>query len=111
MSRVVYDLTLFDDDGAPWFGSVYGGIVEESDFQTPDPELTHARPYLRAPENFSASEVDFVEGSSRIGAISVGVLDKRLDASDQAFGIVTSRIEGTPGRRALLRRRPGRGPG
>lgn len=106
MSRVVYDFTVFEDDGVtPWFGSVdeYGDVVESS-FQTPDPELAHERPYLQIPEGFSPSEVDFVDGSSRIGAGSVAVMDKRLTPIDQTTGIVTSRVRGAAGRRAVLRR-------
>lgn len=106
MNRVVFDLTIFEDDGVtPWFGSVdeYGEVVE-SDFQTPDSVLEHDRPYLRIPEGFSPSEVDFVNGSSRIGAGTVAVMDKRLTASDQTTGIVTSRVKDASGCRAVLRR-------
>jgi hypothetical protein len=48
--------------------------------------------------------VDFLNGSSRIGAGTVRVMDKRLTASDQTTGQVTSRIKDAPGSRAVLER-------
>lgn len=103
--RVIYDFTIYEDDGeTPLFGSVVSGALVESDFQTPDDELIHPRPYLRFPENFTGAQVDFLNGSSSIGAVSLGVLDKRTDAADQTTGMVTARIKDIPGKRGRLRR-------
>lgn len=105
-TRVVYDFTIYADDGeTPLFGSAYLGELTESDFQTPDPDLPHDRPYLLPPANFSGAHIDFLNGSSTIGTVSVGALDKRTDAADQASGQLTARIEDTVGKRAVLRRR------
>lgn len=104
--RVVLDFTVFEADGiTPWFGSATSeGEVTEADFQTPDSVLSHARPYLKVPDNFTATEIDFLRGSSNIGAVSVGVMDKRLTATDQDTGQVTSKIKDAVGHRAVLRR-------
>lgn len=105
MRRVVYDLTIFEEDGVtPMFGDAYYGDLVESDFQTPDVELEHERPYLMVPENAIATEMDPVEGSSRIGSVQVRVLDKRTVTDNQRTGILTSRIGDVVGKRALLRR-------
>lgn len=101
--KVAFDFTIYEEDGeTPLFGSLMSGELE-SDFQTPDPDLPHDRPYLKVPANFTGAQIDFLNGSSSIGAVSVGVMDRRQDADDQASGLLTSRIADTKGRRAVLR--------
>lgn len=104
-----FDLTIFEDDEkTPFFGraevdDVTGeiGDLVEADFST-DP--THPRPYLREVKNWSATEINFVEASATIGALTLEVLDKRLTREDQDTGILTSRLHELNGRVALLRR-------
>lgn len=104
--RVVLDFTVFESDGTtPFFGTGDGsGGITDPDFQTPDSVLSHDRPYLKTPRNFTATEVDFVAGTSEIGAISVGVMDVRTTSTDQTSGQVTSKIADYIGKRAVLRR-------
>lgn len=109
-TRAVYDLTLLDENGDPFFGSLSSGIVSESDFQTPDETLSHDRPYLLPPEDFTSAKVDFPRGTSTIGVVSVKLLDKRQTESDQDSGILTSVADLVNGARAILRRyRPSAG--
>ncbi|MFP3947147.1 MAG: glycine-rich domain-containing protein [Longimicrobiales bacterium] len=110
-TRAVYDLTLVDESGEPFFGSLSSGdVVSESDFQTRDPVLSHDRPYLLPPEDFTSAKVDFPRGTSTIGVVSVRLLDKRLTEGDQDSGILTSVADRVTGARAILRRyRPSAG--
>lgn len=102
---VVIDLTVYEaDNETPLFGSASGGSITEPDFQTDSNLIAHPRPYLITPRGFTATEVDFIEGKSDIGAVSVGILDKRQEAADQNTGIVTSKIGEMVGRRATMRR-------
>lgn len=106
---IAFDLTIFEnDDLTPFFGSAEvdeftgeSGALEEADFST-DP--THPRPYLREVKDWSATEVEFNTMSSTIGELRLEVLDKRTDPADQDSGILTARLEGIIGKRALLRR-------
>lgn len=105
-TKPVYDLTLFgDDDATPIWGSATSGrVITESSFQTNDPDMSHSRPYLRAPRDFSGPEVDFASGSSKSGTVTAQVLDKRRTETVQTTGIVTQQIESAIGNRAVLRR-------
>lgn len=98
-----WDFTVFeDDDLTPWYGSADSeGNVVEADFYT---DRSCPRPYLLEPKDFSDTEIDFPAGASTIGAIRVGVVDKRLVSTDQDTGIVTAKIADAAGRRAVLRR-------
>lgn len=100
---MTFDLSLFeDDDETPFFGVGDGaGGVLEADFST-DPD--HPRPFLCEVKNWSATEIDFPAGSSTLGGVTVEILDKRLDPSDQNTGILTSRLRDAVGKRVLLRR-------
>ena len=105
MSGPVWDFTVFSgDDKTPWFGTAdANGNVVTPDFTT-DP--VGARPWLRQVPAFSASEIDFPSGSSRIGGIAVELLDKRWGTSQQT-GTITSRLDEVIGHRAVLRRKVG----
>ena len=103
--EAVLDLTIFKGDGTAFFGTISSpDVIVEPGFQTPSAVLTHDRPYLKAPRGFSATEVNFFDGSTDIGSISVGVLDKRTTATDQTSGILTAQIKNIVGKRAVLRR-------
>lgn len=106
VDRPVFDVTFFEeDDVTPFWGTANSvGEVIEADFQTNSPDLPHDRPYLRAPKNFTSTEVDFLEGRSTIGAITIPVIDVRQTESDQTSGILTSRIAEVVGKRIVLRR-------
>src|SRR5436190_4400387 len=98
-------LTFFaDDDVTPLLGAVdVDGKVIDPTFST-DPE--HVRPYLEFSEDTGQQDVDFLQGSSTIGTISLTILDKRRTANDQATGIFTwLQVSGTTGDTAVLRRR------
>lgn len=98
-----FRLTLFEkDDVTPILGIGDGdGNVYEGSFYT---GKNCIRPFLKWPESLPESEVDFQEGKSIIGQISLGILDKRVDAADQTTGIVTSIIDKLRDARALLER-------
>lgn len=101
----VFDLTFLDSNDNALFGSTSsGGVITQSDFQTPDTAKSHPRDYLQVPENFTATEIDPIQGSSTIGAVSVGVVDFRTTATDQSTGEVTASIKDTVGSKAVLRR-------
>lgn len=98
-----FRLTFFDeDDVTPILGVAdVDGTVLEGSFHT---SLGCPRPYLKIPSAFSDAQVDFPNGRSVIGAVSVEVVDKRTDPTDQATGIVTSILDQLLGARALLDR-------
>jgi hypothetical protein len=103
MTRLAaYRLTIFDANGTPWWGELdqYGDVAEAC-FST---QPSHPRPYLQLPESWTPPRVNFLQGSSDIGAVSVGVQDHPTDATDQNTGILTSRIKDAPGASALLER-------
>lgn len=105
-TEVVYDLTLYEEDGeTPIWGDadVYGEPTESS-FQTPSPTLPHDRPYLLLPPATTGTELDFLQGASRIGGMTARVQDRRTDLTDQRTGILTAQIGNLPGRRAVFRR-------
>jgi hypothetical protein len=81
-------LTIFyEDDTAPLLGSVkIDGSVYDPTCST---DGAHLRPYLLRILEQAESEIDFVEGRSTIGQISVEVLDVRRTASDQSTGWFT----------------------
>lgn len=94
---VVFDVTFYETDGeTPLFGSAYAGAIVESDFQVPNVDLPHDRPYLDLPLNAVASETNFIEGSSRIGSVQLRILDKD--------GILTEQLRNLRGHRAVWRR-------
>lgn len=101
---LVQRLTFFaDDDVTPLLGAVdVDGNVVDPSFST-DPK--HARPYLEFSEDTGQQSVDFIEGSSTIGTVSLTILDKRR-TDDQATGIFTwFQVSGSTGDTAVLRRR------
>jgi hypothetical protein len=100
--RPQFDLTVYDeDDETPILGDGYQGEILESSFGThPD----HPRPYLLPPRDFSQAEIDFTSGASTIGAITISILDKRQDPTDQDSGIVSTLLARIAGRRVKYRR-------
>ena len=95
-------LTVYEsDDATQWFQV------------STDP--AHAQPFLFAPQQHSESEVDLVKGSSRIGQVTVRVLDRRTNPADQKTGYITARLANAGGdtalngRRAHLEENPGTG--
>jgi hypothetical protein len=91
-----------DDDITPTYGEAdeFGNVIEADYYTNKD----CPRPYLKIPQDFSDTDVDFVAGATTIGAITVEILDKRTDPADQSTGIVTAKQEGRQGRRGVLER-------
>ncbi len=98
-----WDFTTFhSDDITPHYGSADGeGNVLEASYYD---RRTCPRPYLKEPRDFSETEIDYPAGASRIGQITVSVVDKRLFGEDQDSGIVSAFAYDYIGRRAVLRR-------
>ncbi len=85
----IYELTVFDDDD----------VAELFDVST-DP--LHARPYLKAPDNFPEQEVQFAKGSASIGQMNVRIVDVPTVATDQDTGYLTGQLVDASGYSALL---------
>jgi hypothetical protein len=95
--------TDFEDDRVTpvyGIGDGFGGVIE-ADYYT---SKNCPRPFLKIPSNFSDTDIDFAAGATTIGSISVEILDKRTDPSNQDSGIVTARMNRRQGRRGLLER-------
>lgn len=97
--------TFLPDDVTPQHGVYSGdfltGVVLEADYYD---NRNCPRPFLMPVKNFSETSINYAAGSSDIGQVRVGVLDKRLTPADQTTGIVTSIGDDYIGRRALLER-------
>lgn len=83
--------------------SIYDDAIETIDWEaSTDPD--HAAPYLIAPQNYAAQEIDPVRCTAQIGTITVGVIDVPQIQGDQSTGWMTARVHDLLGRRCRLRR-------
>lgn len=89
-------------------GYLYAGLFEMVEGENPYGLLVDApvgespRQFMKWPQSISETEVNFAEGRSTIGGMTVSILDKRLDPADQSTGIVTSIIEKLRDARCLV---------
>lgn len=95
--------TIFgDDDVTPLVGSVDGSGNVTVPTASTDP--ASARPYMIRVLQMAATDIDFVEGTSTIGRLTLQVLDKRTVPSNQKTGWFTALLA-TAGQNRIVGRR------
>jgi hypothetical protein len=67
-------------------------------------DKAHPFPYLIAPSQYAAQEIDPIQCTASIGTVSVGVIDVPTLSGDQTTGWMTARVFDLQGRRCVLRR-------
>ncbi len=83
--------------------SIYDDAIETIEWEaSTDPD--HLAPYLIAPQNYAAQEIDPIKCAAQIGTIEVGVIDVPQVFGDQSTGWMTARVHDLLGRRCRLRR-------